>query len=150
VKKAILFCYSIHHGNTRKIVDAVAERLPVRVVGVPVREEIDLGEYDIVGFASGIYMHVIGKPMTALIDSLDGLEQKDCFTMYTCGAPGNGFDAAAQDPVKAKCARYLGNWHCRGFDTYGPFKLIGGLAKGRPNQSDIEKAVKFVRSLLEQ
>ena len=36
---------------------------------------------------------------------------------------------------------------CLGFDTFGPFKLVGGLAKGHPDEAEIEKAVEFYSSL---
>ncbi len=149
MKKAVLFCYSVHHGNTRKVADALAERLPVRVVGVPVREEVNLSEYELVGFASGIYMSAFGKPVDALIDSLPGLEGKRCFTLYTCGATGGNFDGAVRARLTARGAVDAGGWHCRGFDTFGPFKLIGGIAKGHPDEKDLESAAAFVRPLLE-
>ena len=37
----------------------------------------------------------------------------------------------------------IGRFQCKGFDTYGPFKLIGGIAKGHPDQKDIREAVEF-------
>ena len=37
----------------------------------------------------------------------------------------------------------LGNFSCTGFDEFGPLKLIGGLNKGKPDQKDVENAVKF-------
>jgi len=36
---------------------------------------------------------------------------------------------------------------CKGFDTVGPFKFIGGISKGRPNEKDLENAKNFARSL---
>ena len=41
----------------------------------------------------------------------------------------------------------MGSYGCPGFDTFGPFKLIGGIAKGRPNNEDIEEAVNFFHNL---
>lgn len=148
MKKAILFCYSFHHGNTRKVLDAVAAALPVRVVDVPLKEEVDLAQYDLVGFASGIYMSRFGKPVEKLIRDLPGLSGKPCFTMYTCGAPAGEFSGGAQALLRERGAVVEGAWHCRGFDTFGPFKLVGGIAKGRPNERDAEDAVRFVGSLL--
>lgn len=43
----------------------------------------------------------------------------------------------------------LGVYGCRGFDTFGPFKLIGGIAKGHPTQNEIDGAVEFYGSLAE-
>ena len=150
MKKAVLFCYSVHHNNTRKIADALAERLPLRGVSVPVREEIDLSEYDLVGFASGIYFSEFGKPVGKLIESLDGLAGKSCFTLSTHGAPAGEFGAEVREKLRGKGAVIAGDWHCRGFDTYGPFKLVGGLAKGRPNAKDVESAATYVKTLLNE
>lgn len=45
-------------------------------------------------------------------------------------------------------AEVLGEYGCFGFNSFDPFKLIGGIAKGHPDQSDIDSAVKFYESLL--
>ena len=41
----------------------------------------------------------------------------------------------------------LGAYHCLGFDTFGPFKLVGGIAKGHPTEEEIAGATKFYREL---
>ncbi|WP_305153276.1 hypothetical protein [uncultured Dubosiella sp.] len=41
----------------------------------------------------------------------------------------------------------IGAFGCRGFDTFGPFKWIGGIAKGRPDQKDVENAVCFFEEI---
>lgn len=41
----------------------------------------------------------------------------------------------------------LGEFGCKGYDTFGPFKLVGGIAKGRPNERDLEKAQAFFLGL---
>ncbi len=148
MKKAILFYYSIHHGNTQEIVEAVASKLSVDLVRIPAREPVNLEGYDLVGFASGIYMSEFGKPIQKFAESLPDLSQKRCFTMYTCGAPRGAFADGFAALLKSKGAEIVGGWHCRGFDTFGPFKLIGGIAKGRPNEVDLENAVQFVETLL--
>ena len=34
-----------------------------------------------------------------------------------------------------------------GFDTFGPFKLVGGIAKGHPDEDEIRGAVEFYEGL---
>ena len=34
----------------------------------------------------------------------------------------------------------VGRFSCKGFDTFGPFKLIGGVSKGHPDEKDIAAA----------
>ena len=42
----------------------------------------------------------------------------------------------------------LGEFGCRGYDTFGPFKLMGGIARGRPNEADLAAARAFYRDLV--
>ena len=35
----------------------------------------------------------------------------------------------------------------KGYDTFGPFKLVGDIAKGHPDDKDIRNAVEFVKDL---
>ena len=44
----------------------------------------------------------------------------------------------------------LGVYSCRGYDTFGPWKLLGGIAKGRPSQKDLNGALEFFQHLRER
>nr|WP_330379432.1 hypothetical protein [Butyrivibrio sp. AE2032] len=35
----------------------------------------------------------------------------------------------------------------KGYDTYGPFKLVGGIQKGHPTEDEIAEAVEFYKNL---
>lgn len=147
MKKTVIFCYSIHHGNTKRIVEAVRDRCGAELVMLPCKELPDIKDYELVGFASGIYMSDFGKPVLELAQKLDGLGGKDCFSMYTSGAPSGKLDKAIVKILETRDAHIVGRFSCRGFDTFGPFKLIGGLQKGHPNDADIENAVSFYKGL---
>lgn len=54
MKTAIVYA-SVHHGNTKKIVDEIAKDQNVDLVDATQVKEKDLTEYDAIGFASGIY-----------------------------------------------------------------------------------------------
>ena len=49
---------------------------------------------------------------------------------------------------KQKSATVTVVFSCKGYDTYGPFKLIGGLNKHNPDEKDIQNAVQFFENLL--
>ncbi len=51
--------------------------------------------------------------------------------------------------TEAKNCRELGKYQCLGYDTFGPFKVIGGIAKGHPNKKEIASAVNFYRKIKE-
>ena len=70
-------------------------------------------------------------------------QNKDVFFIGTCGinSPVVYFDAIRKI-VKAQNCRELGYYLCLGFDTFGPFKVVGGIAKGHPNEKEIADAVK--------
>ena len=41
----------------------------------------------------------------------------------------------------------VGRFSCKGFDTFGPFRLIGGVSKGHPDEKDLAAAVEFYNGL---
>lgn len=49
--------------------------------------------------------------------------------------------------AKEKGCPVLGEFSCKGYDTFGPFKLVGGIAKGHPNATDLENARSFFRRI---
>ena len=74
-------------------------------------------------------------------------EGKDVFFINTCGALRGNYLDAIRRIAKGKKCRELGAYHCLGFDTFGPLKLVGGIAKGHPTEDEIRGAVDFYRGL---
>ena len=145
MKTAIVY-YSRHHGNTRKLLDAIAERHPVTLIDVTERPDADLSGYDRIGFASGIYYSAFARQVIAFAKERLP-EGKDVFFIYTHGAPGGSFLKGIRAVTGAKHSREIGEYRCQGFDTFGPFKLVGGLAKGHPTEAEIRGAVSFYEGL---
>lgn len=146
MKTAILY-YSTHHGNTKKLLDAIAEKHNVTLLDITHPITISLEEYDLIGFASGIYFSKFQKMLLQFAEQNLPLKKK-VFFLYTCGAEKKGYTSAISKAVLSRDAEILGEYGCLGFDTYGPFKLIGGISNGHPNQDDLEGAVKFYESIL--
>ena len=46
-----------------------------------------------------------------------------------------------------KKATIIGRFACKGYDTFGPFKLVGGIARGHPDDKDLADAVAFFKGL---
>lgn len=45
-------------------------------------------------------------------------------------------------------AMIMGEYGCRGYNTYGPWKVIGGMNKNHPSQDELEEAIRFYENLL--
>ncbi len=147
--KTVILFYSKHHGNTKKLLDAIKEADPmVDLIDVTAAETVDLSGYDRIGIASGIYYTNFAKQVISYAsDHLP--EGKPVFFIYTHGAPTGGFLKGIREITGRKHCKELGEYRCQGFDTFGPFKLVGGIAKGHPTKEEIDAAVKFYHQLPE-
>lgn len=138
---------SMHHGNTKKVLEEIAKADPsVTLIDVLAQAETDLGGYDRIGIASGV---AFGKYYPQMLTFLEKNlpENKPVFFIHTGGSPHMRDDSAAKAIAQARDCTALGTYCCRGFDTYGPFKLVGGIAKGHPNAKELADAVAFYRGL---
>lgn len=145
MKTAIVY-YSRHHENTKKLLDAIAEKYEVTLIDITANPSPNLSEYDRIGFASGIYYSKFHK--TLLKFASEQLpENKKVFFLYTFGAEKASYTKAITEAVQKRNAKIFGEYGCFGFNTFGPFKLIGGMAKGHPDQTEIADAVKFYENL---
>lgn len=147
---AIIY-YSKHHENTKKLLDAIkkASSDEITLIDVTTTNSVDLEQYDIIGFASGIYYSKFEKRVLAFAKDYlpDG---KDVFFIYTYGSENEGYTKAIRDALAGKNSRILGEYGCLGFDTFGPFKLIGGISKNHPNSEEIQGAISFYNNLCDK
>ena len=145
MKTAICY-YSRHHGNTRKVLEAMAGEGGAELIDVTVRRAVRLEEYDCIGFASGIYYGTFQEGVLRFARQYLP-EGKDVFFVCTYGVYRRGYSSAIGRIARERGCRVLGTFGCRGFDTFGPFRLVGGIAKGRPNERDLDKARSFFRQI---
>ena len=144
MKTAIIYA-SLHHGNTRAIVEAIASKFEVDLIDATDVKERDLHKYDAIGFASGIYYSKFHQSVINFA-SVNLPEKKKVFFICTYG--GKEAFESIENAIEGKDCQVVGRFSCKGYDTFGPFKLIGGVAKGHPDEKDIEAAVDFYGGLL--
>ena len=139
--------YSKHHGNTKKLLDAIkAEDPKVELIDVTEKREVDLNGYDRIGFASGIYYTKFAEQVLTFA-KVNLPAQKDVFYLATAGNPIKlNFNSIAEIAKDKQCNE-LGRFQCKGFDTFGPFKLVGGIQKGHPTEDEIAEGVEFYKNL---
>lgn len=146
---SIIVCTSVAHGNTKKIADAISGVLDAPVV---LPTSADLGDVELVGFGSGIYRGKFDADLRAFVDSLPQQNGRKAFLFATSGLAESRilrFSASFVDTLEDKGFDVVGGFSCRGFDTYGPFTLVGGIRKGRPNADDLASARAFAEHLKE-
>lgn len=147
--KTVVCYYSRHHGNTLKVLEAMSAEGDMDLIDVTTRQSVRLEGYDCIGFASGIYGFEFQKAVVEFARQY--LPQgKPVFFVYTYGgAKGTGAKAVAEIAREKDCT-VLGEFSCKGYDTFGPFKLVGGIAKGHPDRQDLENARAFYRDIQAQ
>jgi flavodoxin len=147
LKVAIAY-YSQHHGNTKKLLDAIKNLGDVKLINVVECKEADLSVYDIIGFASGIYFAKFSKAVIEFAKN-NLPDKKQVFLIYTYGVKRD-YTKGMKRIIEEKSCRLLGSYGCRGFDTFGPLKLIGGIAKGHPDENDLKGAIEFFRKIIQE
>ena len=113
--KTVIVYASVHHGNTKKLVEKIAEECKVDLIDAVQQPKADLPE------------------------------NKKVFMICTYG--GNAAYKSLEVILREKKTDIIGKFGCKGYDTFGPFKLVGGIAKGHPDEKDLKAAVSFVAGL---
>lgn len=148
----LILYHSEHHQNTKKLVEGLAKECSGRIHLVDLSttqvEQIDCSQYQTIGFASGVYFSKLHQSLYDAVQKLTKvLQGRNVLVLYTCGSGGKKYAQDFTVQLTATGANVLGVYHCKGYDTYGPFKLIGGVAKGHPSQEDIAESVRFVQQV---
>lgn len=146
----ILIIYkSIHHQNTKKIAEVLAKELKADLKEAGELKDYNLGNYDLVGFGSGIYFWQHHHQLLDLVEKLKFLKNQKVFIFSTSGAPfGGSFHQKLRQKLVKKGCKVIGEFNCLGWDSFGILKFIGGINKKHPNQKDFQKARQFAKNLL--
>ncbi|MFI5781876.1 flavodoxin family protein [Nocardia sp. NPDC051570] len=148
--KAIIVCTSVSHGNTKKVADVMGRVLDARVVTPGEVDVAELADYDLVGFGSGIFNMAFHPDLRKFVAALPEQQWRKAFVLASSGLPEPPFRRYVRSMVRQleqKGFEVVDTFHGRGFDTYAPFKLVGGIKKGRPNAADLEEALLFAEGL---
>ena len=146
--KSVIIYASTHHGNTKKVIEAIAKECNIEVVDATRVHEKDLREYDLIGFASGIFYSKFAAPVLNFA-RVNLPRNKDVFFIATAGNPMKRYFDSITEITGEKECRERGRFQCKGFDTYGPFKLVGGIQKGHPDETELQEAIEFFKRISE-
>ncbi len=149
--KVLILYHSEHHGNTEKVARRIAEVLDADLIpssGIGTETAALLGEYDLVGFGSGIYYGRFGKDLENFVSSLGPMGGLRAFLFSTTGS--ERYAEQAHDVfgrlLAEKGFTVKGSFTCPGFDTA---LSAEGINRGRPSEDDFKKAAEFADGLKE-
>jgi len=152
--ECILVVTSVHHGNTMKVAEAMssATGIPIYPPGEQARLLIEQGA--IPGFGSGIFFSRHHEGLLKFVEGLPVVEGQAAFVFSTSGTGlnqarlfGRRYHRPLADLLADRGFTVSGEFGCKGFDTYGPWGKLGGIARGRPNAAELEKAQTFARQM---
>jgi len=147
MKKAILIYASKHHGNTYKLAKAISEKYEIAMIDATKESIVDLQEYEVIGFASGIDFGKFYEEIENFAEANLPIK-KEVFFLYTCAMERKGFTNSIREIALKKDAIILGEYGCKGYNTYGPWQLIGGMNKNHPTEAEIVEVVNFYGELI--
>lgn len=144
--KSVIIYASRHQGNTEKLVKSLAERFEIDLINGETVFQVDWDKYDLIGFASGMDFGKFYPSVTALAEQLPA--GKKLYSIHTCARDNEKYGSQIREIARRRDCVYLGRFACKGYNTYGPWKLIGGMNKGHPNGEDMERLAVFYEELL--
>ena len=145
-KKAVIIYASKHHGNTLKLVKGISDKYDIRNIDATQNYVVSLEEYDVIGFASGIDFGKFYKEIEDFA-KVNLPNNKQVFFLYTCANKREGFTNSMKAIALEKQSIILGEYGCRGYNTYGPWKIIGGMNKKHPTTDEIISAIEFIEKI---
>ncbi len=145
--KSIVLYKSLCHGNTLKIATVIAETLKADIKTLEATDRERVQEYELIGFGSGIFYQKHHKTLFDFVEGLPEIKNKQAFVFSTSGLCLPEFNTPLETVLKKRGFQITGSFVCKGWDTWGPYKLVGGIAKGRPDESDLLLAKDFAVAL---
>ena len=157
--KSLIILVSYHHNNTQEVAEVIAKVLEAQIKSPQQIDPEELGQYDLVGFGSGIYAGKHHELLLDLANKLPTAANKKAFIFSTSGISGRFAQCSGQDSYPAgSCAKFhlqlreklqskgyliTAEFICPGFNTNSFLKVFGGINKGRPNAEDLRRAERF-------
>lgn len=142
MKAAVLY-YS-KTGNTKKVARSIAKGLGCAARSVSEVRPPDVTKYKLVGFGSGVYFGKPGEQLMLFAERLKPVKKKKAFVFTTFGGVrAAGASQLIKDKISEKGFEVVGEHRTKAYDNWGPLKLVGGINKGKPDQSDLKAAEEF-------
>ncbi len=148
--RAVIVYKSLHHGNTKKIAEVMADACGADLVRLGDRKNPGLQGYDLVGLGSGIYQSRHHPSLVAFAEKAHFAMGARAFLFSTAGIPA--LAGLWHRPLRAALTKQgipiAGELCLPGYDTYAIFGLVGGINRGRPGNRELAQAREFASSMV--
>jgi flavodoxin len=112
VKSLIIYCSDYKH-NTEKIARIFAEKTNSKLINIKDVGEIDIENYNLIGFGSGVYRESMSPKLFKMVDKLD-LRGKSVFVFSTSGVGMKFYNNKLIKLLVSKGAVNKGSFACKG------------------------------------
>ena len=152
MEAVIIYCSDYNH-NTEKIARIFAEKLQCKLISIHDAKDINIDNYKLIGFGSGVYRESISPKLLRLVDKLP-LQDKNVFAFSTSGAGMAYYNKRLLHLLEVNGAKVVGSFACKGsftakdFTDKKIFEFMGRLSQGHPNEKDYKKAEKFIHKIM--
>jgi len=150
--KTLIIVYSYHHNNTLKIANAFAKELDARVITPEEFVNINLTDYDLIGFGAGIDSGKHYQPLLTLAEGLPNTIHPLGFIFSTSAIQGktkvDKDHLALRNILSSKGYPIIDEFSCKGYNTNSFLKFFGGMNKGHPASIDLKNAEDFAKKLV--
>ncbi len=153
MKSLIVYC-SEYKNNTERIARIFAGKIDCELINIKNASDINIENYDLIGFGSGVYRESLSRKMFKLVDKLN-LKDKNVFVFSTSGVGMKFYNNKLIRLLESKGAIRKGSFACKGsfiakeFTNKKFFNFLSKLSQGHPNNRDFKEAEEFIEKVLE-
>ncbi len=152
--KIIIIYESYHHQNTEKVAHIIAQRLQADLYHTDEAKSVPLSEYEVIGIGTGIYYGKPHRKIHSFINNLPIFNGQKSFLFTTSGIIYKKYIQGVSSKIihrlEEKKLKVIDCLSIKGWDTFGPLKLIGGINKGHPDLADLYNAELFANKLINE
>lgn len=151
--KSLIIYSSTYKGNTKRIAEVLGESIDADLVNLKSCKDINIQDYDLIGFGSGVYKESLSTQLFSCIERLN-LQGISFFVFSTSGVGLTFYNKKLINFLKSKDAICKGSFACKGsfvskdFSENKIFEIMSKLSKGHPNNKDFSKAEKFIKKIV--
>lgn len=152
MRTLIIYC-SDYKNNTEKIANIFKDKTNADLINIKDAIDINLENYDLIGFGSGVYMENLSPKLFKVIDKLN-LRGINVFVFSTSGVGMKFYNNKLINTLTLKGAINKGSFACKGsfiakeFSNNKVFNIMGKFAEGHPNDKDFKIAEKFISKIV--